>query len=545
MNRRQLIFSGFLIFIASFFFFIQDSCYVPSSDDMFYKFVCNNSNNGQLASEIGEGTQYIENISDVVKSMNWFYCHINGRYIVHFLVQYFTALVSHNVFSIINALFYALLLLFIYKLSVADSNKYSLETAVICVTFSWFLIPFQGLSFLGGVATSVNYLWSGVFFLIFLYLHKRVKSNWVNISFYKTALLFFFGAFAGSLQESYFLGLSCVFFIYFIIFIKKTCLAERALLLGLFVGTVVCVLAPGNFIRFSQQGDSGSASSFLFGMLSSWGIDVLLASTILMFFININYLYAFIRRNWILIGTILFNSLFCAFIAYNGRHQLTCISICSIILTIRLWSGIRLWSRVVIRSLAVALFLGLIASHIYVYQIRLRRYESFTNFCKEALKTSNDYISCREYEDVNYILANSPFVCNYYINCIQFVCMNGMKKALSLSLSHGNNMNLFDKLYPDEPNSLAAMCSYSNRVADNTYRIRNNYYVVALDHQVPTSAISARIKVKRRAFFLSDTYETIRPKVYFSNNGMHYYILGNRGELEPIIGIEKVMISSL
>lgn len=91
MNLRCTIIL-ILICVATIAFFFQDKCYVPTSDDMYYEFVLNDTNNGYLAPHVGEGTQYIEDLSDITTSMNWFYCHINGRYIVHFLVQYFTCL---------------------------------------------------------------------------------------------------------------------------------------------------------------------------------------------------------------------------------------------------------------------------------------------------------------------------------------------------------------------------------------------------------------------------------------------------------------------
>lgn len=542
MKRNQLIVL-LTICVVAICFYLQYRCYVPSSDDMYYKFICNDVNHGFAAPDVGEGTQYIESFSDVLRSMNYFYTHINGRYLVHVAVQTFTAMVPIQVFAAINALFYALFLFLLCRFCISNPTRDLMAKVLICIAGAWFLIPFQGMTFLGGIATAVNYLWTTVFMLAFLVFHQHLQSVRNEQSWWKIAIIFLFGAFVGSLHEGFSVGLCGVFFFYLVVKWKQATKAEKSLLIGLFIGAAFCILSPGNFIRLSSEEMADRCSSFLFGSLSSWAIDALLFSVILLWLFNREYVKSVLRKNIFLIGIILFNSLFCIFIAYIGRHQLTCNSVCSLIITIRLWAGFKCWKPIYLRSLAAMLLLAMVLSHAYVYRLREARYTAFSELCANAInKQPGDYVACRSYEDINYLISNSPLTCHYYVGFMPFVCKDGLARALSLSLSHGKDIHLLDNLYPDEPSAIATICTPDHCVAENIYTVSNNYYVVVLPDSIPLSNITAKIKVRRRAFFLSDTEESIHPKEHFELNGKYYYILGNRGSLEPIIGVTNLQI---
>ena len=544
MKKQHLILL-IIVSVSAIVFYFQYKCYVPTSDDMYYQFICNDANQGYTASQIGEGTQYINSFSDVFTSMNWFYNHINGRYMVHVAVQTCVSMMSPNTFAVINALFYALFLLMVYRLSIKFDKKTPIIKFLVCVAGAWLLIPFQGNTFLGGVATTVNYLWSGVFTLSFLILHDYLLDKKTQFNIFTLLSLFIYGAFVGSLQESFSIGLAGSFFVYMLLKRKQLTRTEWYLILGLFLGTAFCVFAPGNMIRLSGQGTAGGSSSFLMGCLSSWAVDAFLLTVLMIWFSNRELLKKTLINSSFLLGILLFNSLFCMIIAYIGRHQLICISMCSLIIMFRLWFGYANWSSLAMRCLASVLVIATIVSNYFIYNIRMERYESFTKFCEVALsKPSCGYVTCREYDDVNYTVGNNPLICYYYVGLMPFVG-NGLKRSLSLSLSKGKDLRLLDNLYPDDPSVIASECIPSNKVADNIYRVFNNNYVVVLSSKVPTNHIHATMRIERKAFFLADTEETISPGECFEWNHHYYYILGNRGcSSAPIIGVNKLTIES-
>ena len=530
------------VFAATAFYFLYIS-YVPTSDDMFYKFICNDINKGATASEVGLGTQYIESMSDVMTSMNWFYFHVNGRYLVHVVVQACTAMMSPQVFGIINSIFYLLFLALLYSLSFSEKRKDSVAKAVVCATSAWLFIPFQGNTFLGGVATSVNYLWPSVSSLSLMILQSSLSEKGKEHNAVFLILMFLFGAFVGSLQESFSVGLAGAYFFYLLINCKNVKQSEWWLLIGLFVGACFCVFAPGNMARLSSQGTSAGSSSFLLGCLSSWAIDLLLVSVVVMYFVDRKYLVKTLYSCRIILGVMFFNALFCMFIAYIGRHQLTCISVLSLIVLFRIWFDYRKWTSLQFNGLACLLLIPSIALYCYVYDVRKTRYETFTNMCQQAVeKGGNSYVTCREFDNVNYVVGNNPLICHYYVGHLPFIGDYCLKRALSLSLSKGKNICLLDNLYPDEPQKIAKLCNKTNRVSANVYRIFNNHFVYVSPRKIEQNKINTILEIKGRAFFLPNTEEKGSAREHFEWAGRHYYLLGNRGALSPIVGVKEVKI---
>lgn len=532
-----------VVLVAAILFYLLYISYVPTSDDMFYKFICNDINKGAAAAEAGEGSQYIDSFSDVIKSMNWFYLHINGRYLVHIAVQACTAMMHPAIYGILNSIFYFSFLLLLCRFSISDRRNSPISKTIICISCAWLLIPFQGNTFLGGVATSVNYLWTSVFTLCFVLLQTYLSKNDNNRNIPFLLILFLFGAFVGSLQESFSIGLAGTYFFYLVLNRKKAKNTEWYLLIGLFIGACFCVFAPGNMVRLSSQGTSAGHSSFLLGCLSSWAIDFFLLSVVTMFFLNKKSLVKTLLSCKIFLGIIFFNALFCEFIAYIGRHQLICISVCSLIITFRIWGDYRSFSKKVLSLTACFLLIISIFLYCYVYDLRKTRYESFTTMCQQAIeKGGRSYVSCRGYDDINYVISNNPLVCHYYVGYMPFVGDHCMKRALSLSLSRGNNAHLFDNLYPDEPSQIANLCVPNYQVNDSVYRVFNNHYILVSKQSYPIDKVKTKLNVKGRAFFLPNSEEAGTAREHFEWKGYHYYLLGNRGALSPIVGIKEINI---
>lgn len=107
----------------------------------------------------------ISSVDQIFPSMAAHRSSMNGRVLAHFLVQLFL-LLPKTLFDPVNALFFTLLVWLIYRLAVWDGETRNLLLLTVfgCL---WLFQPDFGQVFLW-LTGSVNYLWCGVFCLLWL-----------------------------------------------------------------------------------------------------------------------------------------------------------------------------------------------------------------------------------------------------------------------------------------------------------------------------------------------------------------------------------------
>ena len=107
----------------------------------------------------------IESVAQIFPSMAAHRQTMNGRVAPHFLVQLFLML-PKGVFDVVNALFFALLVWLLHELAVGKGLPNPVLACVLFFAF-WAFQPDFGQVFLW-LTGSVNYLWCGVFSLVWL-----------------------------------------------------------------------------------------------------------------------------------------------------------------------------------------------------------------------------------------------------------------------------------------------------------------------------------------------------------------------------------------
>lgn len=144
----------------------------------------------------------ISNVFQIMISLMDDYLKVNGRVLPHFFVQFFM-IFPKWVFNLVNAAMYVVLIgLLLNRTGMKDSVRPLLCLAVAVAM--WVFLPAYGQVFLW-MTGSINYSWSYVFALIYLYFYRRVYlspsdvlkgKQIVGLSVYS----FFFGAYSAQVS---------------------------------------------------------------------------------------------------------------------------------------------------------------------------------------------------------------------------------------------------------------------------------------------------------------------------------------------------------
>ena len=209
------------------------------SDDVLYRFVFQYDESAPV--------QPIACLHDLITSQ-WVHYHIiNGRIIIHAVVQAVLWLINPYVFHVVNALMFVILLHLCIRFIKVEKKQQFFSGIVFFALFFFIINDFQS-AFLWNIG-SINYLWTMVVILIFLlYLHqiKDEPFGW------KYLLLSPFAFLVGWTHEGIHLALTMTFVYYIIRNIKKSHQAVFPFLLFFIAGSICCMLSPGLWNRFDE-----------------------------------------------------------------------------------------------------------------------------------------------------------------------------------------------------------------------------------------------------------------------------------------------------
>lgn len=286
----------------------------------------------------------ITSLADAFQDQLRAYFSWNGRVIVHTLTAWFSGVLGMYAFHVANTVAFVLLCAGIIAL---ERRRHGGIRADMCVVvFALFvLMPHPGEIFLSWVAICVNYLWTACAYVWFLVLYERVaecriKDRWyANVGLMTVALL------AGSLQESFSLGISAGLFFYYCFNFKKFRGQIVWLAAGFWIGTVVVAFAPGNFVRLAMNDEMTGFSGMervkqyiangvmmLSLLKTTWLLAVAL---VVARYKDKTALRAFCGDNAVLLISIVANSVV-ALLTLTGSRQLTAIELVSLVLLLRL-----------------------------------------------------------------------------------------------------------------------------------------------------------------------------------------------------------------
>ena len=418
----------FILFIFSFYF--QDRYAISYNDDWNYAFIVNdNYKNFQTAADDNVNRQPVTSFYDAIVSQSRDYFKTNGRFIVHTIVQYLCGTKNMKQFVIINTIVFSVFTLLFILLSCP--TKIKITNLLLILSSIWIILPHKGLTFLGNITCSVNYLWACTITLLFILLFdKSLKQNNKPIVIAITSI---FAIIAGSIQESFSLGISGALLLYLFLNHKTINKQTSILSIAYITGTLICMMTPANFRRFDDINGMGFHSHCILGILSSPPIILLFIVFIIL--ITKGLLLKIIQDNFIIVTSIIINLAFIIFVAYNGRHQLTSINVLCLILILRIW--IKYAYNNYVRISAIILTSIAIISYLPILSIRKNYYDSYALILQRIELSDNGIVYGSEFErNTEIIRKNHLLECNY-IDTFTFADWDFFERSLSIYLTKG------------------------------------------------------------------------------------------------------------
>lgn len=254
-NRNKILFGIGLLFVLG-IMFLFNRYTTFAADDYSYMYSFSDSTR-------------IKSILDIFPSMYSHAFSMNGRLTAHFFVQVFLLLPSY-VFDMVNAVFFLMLILAVYKYCFKRSevNVFGLAAVFAAV---WYFVPAFGqvMLWLDG---SCNYLWGITLSLWYIFPFVSLAKGENSIKKPVLRSLFVFaGIFMGNWLETASFGtifISAVLLIFYKFFFKKKIPLYMIMsICFMTIGFVLMLLAPGTGKnKVSAEGMSGYIYNFLEAM---------------------------------------------------------------------------------------------------------------------------------------------------------------------------------------------------------------------------------------------------------------------------------------
>ncbi len=190
---------------------------------------------------MGYGDNY--SFVDVLKQTKWFYFHLGGRYLSVAAQYMFDGLLGNKIwYDIVNTVFFSFFIMICGKL--VNTSRAGGHTLLFVLLF-WLLCPVPRET-LFWIAGSTTYLWAHS--LTFLFLLVFIKCKNKDYSWLGKLGLFFLSFFS---PTEFIAGVSIcgAFVVYYLCHVKEFKGNAVPLVVGFVIGTLVLMLAPGNFAR--------------------------------------------------------------------------------------------------------------------------------------------------------------------------------------------------------------------------------------------------------------------------------------------------------
>lgn len=365
-------------------------------------------------------TKAINSIRDIFFSQIDHYQTTNGRFVVHFIVQIFCALAGKTVFTICNGIAWFLLIFLSCRIAnLPDTLKHSYSYTYTSLPIrnnssssrNWFVASLLWLIFIflpADPAFQINYIWVAMALCGWILLFFKRKNHVEPIGY--IILSGFYSLLCGSLHEGFSLALSFGICIFLIFQRFKFSPLQYTMAVAFGVGTLISVIAPGNFVRMSyinSPEDSITLITRILRMIENgaavWALFVLLL------FINIiphktSPRTKICRNISILTAFAAFAGLCISLkLGYFGRSALPC----EFFMT--LWIAVSLNNRRLNRILSIILFL--IASGASVNKFRTQKdlNETTLHIAREYHNSDSGIV----YADLGQIIRNPEEVSFY------------------------------------------------------------------------------------------------------------------------------------
>lgn len=216
-------------------------------DDYLYKFAWINKDSMQ-------SSYRINTIGDVISSQYYHYLYQNGRFVPHFILQIFDGVLGKGLFNVLNSFVFCLLIWMINKIG---KREIRVSLLLLSIGLVFFLTPLFKETVLW-FAGSVNYLWSFVFALLFVFICKYVWNKPINDRIVVWSPL---AIFLGWVNEGATIPICFSLGFLMLVSLKKS-LKSAILPFAIFfvVGVALTVFAPSTFNRMDELGQGDGIS---------------------------------------------------------------------------------------------------------------------------------------------------------------------------------------------------------------------------------------------------------------------------------------------
>lgn len=185
----------------------------------------------------------IKSVSEIFPSMNVHYMTWNGRYVAHWLVQFFVALFGRTAFSVCNAIVYIIYILLLTKLGKGKIDNFKMVLTSTILALFYTDVVYEP-------TCQIGYIWMPALSMAFILLFFK---NWEKQpGLPLMALLFVFSIISGNGHDVINVGIGGALIIYFLFNLRRIQPVQWVLAVGFAIGGLALCLAPSNFIRASK-----------------------------------------------------------------------------------------------------------------------------------------------------------------------------------------------------------------------------------------------------------------------------------------------------
>ena len=332
-----------LLLVSGGSFFIINSLEPLRCDDLIYQYYWLPERTPGLKEPI-DLCDRIDNYNEAFHSQINHYLVMNGRFIIHFLVSCFCGFLGKPLFNVINTCIYILFIIGCVRLL---DYKFDLKSIVL-ISILWLGLPIQYI-FWFSVSFAINYLWTSTALIFFLILFRSQMQKRSDLSIIKLFILFVVSFTLGTLHEGISLPLSGALLMYGI---QNWSLQNKntiAMTIGVCLGTLVVVLAPGTIGR-----GVSSMSNISFVDLLNLKLDVLryskrlyllLIFVFFFFVVNKERIMKFLKQYQLLFYFIFFDFLFVLSVPHYSQRIEFPLEMLSLLLCIGIFLDSRLYYK--------------------------------------------------------------------------------------------------------------------------------------------------------------------------------------------------------
>ncbi|MBQ7791727.1 MAG: hypothetical protein IJ377_05515 [Rikenellaceae bacterium] len=428
----------------------------------------------------------IRTLKDIFESQCDHYMQLNGRFLVHCVVQLFCGMLGVEWFRIFNTIMFVLFSAMTTRL-VCETYRASIMWYTLTAFAIWLFIPRIGFTLLGNIACGVNYLWVGVASVAFILLLQKVAES--KFSVFANIGLGFVGVLIGSLQESFSIPISGALFLYYCFNFKKFRGSIVWLVCGYWLGAIAMIVAPGNFIRLQKETSSEniiivSIRRFFAVFGGYWLLILAVVFHIILWCSNRVKIKQFILQNILFYVMLLIGLTFTIIIAYTGEHQLFFVGWLVILLILRIiytnWNSVNLKKQQVVIAI---IFLSMIPMYVYTYKYRAQEYV-YRELINKEIKESNcgNVLAGEWYSNV---VHNKSGLKNRYTAPVMFE----PKKPLTSMYYTGDTEHLKNYI-PCPLDELELITNTKSPISPNVWYLEEYYcYVVKVSSTVPIDQV--------------------------------------------------------